>query len=269
VALQQAFCRRVVLVKSIGRKSGCAGWVGIDMVEKGDDQALGSALRRGVLGTPGLGGALRRAKRLAIRATFPGSARYWERRYARGNTSGAGSYGVVAEFKAATLNGLIRDLGVSSVLELGCGDGNQLSLAEYPRYVGLDISATAVGLCIDRFQADETKSFFHYDPRLFINNGALTAELSMSLDVVLHLVEDDVFSLYMRQLFACAERYVVLFTENANLPSTGPWVRYREVLSWIEGNLPDWQLKQRIDNPFKGDDSIADFYIFTNASSSR
>ncbi|HEU4546756.1 MAG TPA: hypothetical protein VFR88_10740, partial [Microlunatus sp.] len=83
--------------------------------------------------------------------SFGSSGRYWERRYAKGGTSGAGSYGQAAEWKAEVVNGWVRDHGVTSVLDLGCGDGNQLSLADYPRYLGLDRSPTAVRACIERF----------------------------------------------------------------------------------------------------------------------
>lgn len=47
--------------------------------------------------TPG-GVALRRR-------LFPGTADYWENRYAKGGTSGAGSYGRQAEWKAEIVNG--------------------------------------------------------------------------------------------------------------------------------------------------------------------
>ncbi|TAT59972.1 hypothetical protein EGM92_29840 [Enterobacter cloacae] len=32
------------------------------------------------------------------------------------------------------------------MMEFGCGDGNQLSLADYPRYTGFDISDHAIQL---------------------------------------------------------------------------------------------------------------------------
>ncbi|GAJ08100.1 unnamed protein product, partial [marine sediment metagenome] len=60
------------------------------------------------------------------RFVFSGSREYWESRYAGGGTSGAGSYGKPAEFKAQVLNSFVKDNGISSVIEFGCGDGNQL-----------------------------------------------------------------------------------------------------------------------------------------------
>ena len=90
---------------------------------------------------------------------FPGSQAYWEGRYAGGGTSGAGSYGALAEFKAELLNAFVKDKSVKSVIEFGCGDGHQLSLASYPKYIGLDVSKTAIELCTERFRDDSDKRF--------------------------------------------------------------------------------------------------------------
>src|ERR1700692_4583832 len=91
------------------------------------------------------------------------SARYWEGRYSQGGNSGEGSYGRLAEFKASVLNTFIREHKIQSVIEFGCGDGNQLTLASYPQYIGLDVSRTVIMKCITKFKSDNTKSFFLYD----------------------------------------------------------------------------------------------------------
>ena len=196
------------------------------------------------------------------RLRFRHSAEYWERRYVAGGSSGAGSYGSVARFKADVLNDWVEQHAVTSVLEFGCGDGHQLGLARYPRYVGLDVSDSALQRCIQQFAGDRTKSFFSYDPQLFLNNGAVRADLVLSLDVILHLVEDDVFETHMHHVFSAADRYVALFSSNeADLPSE-PHVRHREILSWIEARKPEWTLVDTVPNPHKGPDSLADFYLY-------
>ncbi|HVZ33768.1 MAG TPA: class I SAM-dependent methyltransferase, partial [Polyangiaceae bacterium] len=91
------------------------------------------------------------ARQFWLGATSRSSGEYWERRYGLRMTSGPGSYGALAAFKAEILNGFVRQHRIESVLELGCGDGNQLALAEYPRYLGLDVSKTAIDLCVQRF----------------------------------------------------------------------------------------------------------------------
>ena len=46
----------------------------------------------------------------------------------------------LAAFKAEVPNDFVRARGIDSVIEFGCGDGAQLALAEYPAYVGIDVS---------------------------------------------------------------------------------------------------------------------------------
>ena len=79
---------------------------------------------------------LRRAAHLLrqgwLSLTMRSSGDYWERRYRLGMTSGPGSAGKLASFKADVLNEFVRDNGVQSVIEFGCGDGTQLTLAKYP-----------------------------------------------------------------------------------------------------------------------------------------
>ena len=93
-----------------------------------------------------------------INLTFPGSLNYWESRYRDGGTSGSGSFGRLAEFKANVINSFVQNNNIGSVIEFGCGDGNQLSLASYPSYIGLDTSHKAIELCKKRFKEDKSKS---------------------------------------------------------------------------------------------------------------
>jgi hypothetical protein len=68
----------------------------------------------------------------------------------------------LATGKARFLNAFVKGNDVQAVIELGCGDGNQLPLAAYPQYIGLDVSKTAIELCKIRFAGDPGKSFFLY-----------------------------------------------------------------------------------------------------------
>ena len=77
---------------------------------------------------------------------FSDSVTLWEQRYLMGGNSGQGSYGVLAEFKAKIVNQFVEEFEVKSLVEFGCGDGSQLMLANYPRYVGLDVSQKAVSI---------------------------------------------------------------------------------------------------------------------------
>ena len=63
--------------------------------------------------------------RPATKKPFRGSTEYWIRRYEAGKTSGVGSYGKFARYKAKVLNEFVSKHSIESVIEYGCGDGNK------------------------------------------------------------------------------------------------------------------------------------------------
>jgi len=198
---------------------------------------------------------------------FPGSAAYWEKRYSAGGNSGVGSYAIFAEFKAEVLNGFVASQQVRTVIDFGCGDGNQLTIAKYPAYLGLDVSSTAISQCQERFKSDMHKSF-----RLMSEYNGETADLALSLDVIYHLVEDNVFEDYMRTLFKASNRYVIIYASDSddNRGYEGTHVRHRKFTRWIQENLPTWNLKEHLPNrhPYRGDyrkGSFAEFFIYERA----
>lgn len=217
---------------------------------------------------PLIGPLLQRAMAWLRKMLFPGSTAYWESRYVAGGTSGAGSRGVLAEFKAEIINAFVKDQSINSVIEFGCGDGYQLSLAVYPAYIGLDVSESALEMCRNRFAQDKTKSFFLYEPDAFTEgDSAFRADLALSLDVIYHLIEDSVFEHYMRHLFGAAERFVIVYSSNVERPGKLPHVKHRQFSEWVEKNRPDWNLKERITNKFSPADdsdigSFAEFFIY-------
>jgi SAM-dependent methyltransferase len=205
---------------------------------------------------------VRRFSLLRQRMGYRGSVAYWEQNYARGGTSGPGSCGVLAAGKAAFLNAFVRERGVRSVIEFGCGDGHQLSLASYPRYTGLEVSRSAIARCKRRFSDDPSKSFFLYDGACFVDRaGLFTADLAISLDVVYHLTEDRVFGAYLAHLFAAGERFVVVYATNTELGGTAPHVRHRRFTTWVDAHCPEWRLAQVTPGPGAGP-ARPDFFTY-------
>ena len=196
--------------------------------------------------------------------TFEDSESYWKQRYALGGNSGAGSYNEMATFKADVLNTFVRKRSVQSVIEFGCGDGNQLRLARYPAYHGLDVSPLAVETCRSIFTGDPTKRF-----GLVKDYAGETADLALSLDVIFHLVEDEVFHAYMERLFDAGERFVIAYSSDTddNTKTTHPHVRHRRFTDWVREHRPGWRMTRHIPNahPYNGDNestSFADFFVF-------
>jgi SAM-dependent methyltransferase len=204
-------------------------------------------------------------RRLAGRGGFAGSEAYWRQRYVTGGTSGAGSYGRLARFKADVLNAFVAEQGIASVVEFGCGDGAQLAMATYPSYVGIDVSPVALELCRKRFAADATKRFY-LASEVPADLGPF--DLALSLDVIYHLVEDAVFEEYMARLFRSARRFVAIYSSDGDLPATAPHVRHREFTRWIARHCPTWELLKFEKNPYgldparPDDTSFANMYFF-------
>lgn len=206
---------------------------------------------------------------LAVR--FRGSKSYWDRRYALGGNSGAGSQSKLAQFKAEYVNKFVAHNRVESVIEYGCGDGRQLALARYPRYFGVDVSKTAIDLCRNLYAGDDSKVFGLSAPR------GVSFDLALSLDVIYHLVEDEVFTGYMAQLFRNEHRWVIIYASNVSQEDfalsypdpIAPHVKHRRFTDWISLHAPDWQLLDHAPNayPFRADDpansSFAEFFVYS------
>jgi protein O-GlcNAc transferase len=198
---------------------------------------------------------------------FKGSKKYWEQRYIKGGNSGSGSYGRLAEFKAEVLNDFVKVNDVRSVIELGCGDGNQLLLANYPSYVGVDVSVLAVNICKDMFNEDNKKKFYLYDEAIRLKQKY---DLSLSLDVIYHLVEDLVFEDYMRYLFSSSNKFVIIYSsDDDELTDPASHVRHRKFSEWVRNNVSDtWSLSKVVNNKFpwqideQKETSFANFYIY-------
>lgn len=203
-------------------------------------------------------------RKLLKPAEFDNSRNYWEERYRRGGNSGAGSYNRLAEFKADVLNDFVATNAIESVIEFGSGDGAQLALARYPSYVGVDVSRTVIEATRHKFSADRSISFLHTSEV----TDADKADLALSLDVIYHLVEDDVFDAYMHRLFDAGIKFVIVYASNEDKAWSSPHVRHREFTRWVEANRADFVLADRIPNayPYSKKDpdntSFADFYIF-------
>lgn len=193
------------------------------------------------------------------RLRYPGSLTYWERRYAAGGNSGTGSIGRLAAYKAETVNRFVREYNIQSVIEFGCGDGQQLRLADYPAYMGLDISETAVKQCRAIFAHDTSKKFEVYKPDGF-NATGFQADMALSLEVFFHLTEDKTYQLYLQHLFASACRWVVIFSSNEADTTGGIFPHFRP-RHFTPDVPPGWVLRQHIPNPHR-DISLSDFFFF-------
>jgi len=200
---------------------------------------------------------------------FSNSSQYWEDRYNIGSNSGAGSYGKLARFKADVLNDFVLKHGINSVVEYGCGDGAQLELANYPEYTGFDVSPRAVTICREKLSGRLNCQFF--ETKIFLEKEG-SFDLALSLDVIYHLIEDDVFDAYMKRLFAASKNFVIIYSNNIDKKFDAPHVRGRKFTLWCDEHAKDWSLYQVIENLYPydpaapNDTSHSDFYIYKRAA---
>jgi hypothetical protein len=113
------------------------------------------------------------------------------------------------------------------------------------------------------FKDDDTKEF-----KLVEYYAGEQAELVISLDVLLHLYEYEVWEEYLGRLFAASIKYVIIYAPDMDLELAG-CQRYRKFTPWIEEYCPEWKLVGHIPNkypdtipPTHDDLSNADFYIY-------
>ena len=190
------------------------------------------------------------------------SAKYWENRYKKHGNSGTGSYGRLSKFKAEVINDFIEKHKIKYVVDLGCGDGHMASLIKVQLYVGMDVS---------EFIIDHNERVFkNIDGRLFFlieNNNYYTycpaLQMTLSLDVIFHLIEDSVFEAHMEALFKLADKYVIIYssnTEDQRLAKPAH-VRSRKFTDWISKNKPQWVLIKYIKNKYSYTNPTEDTFV--------
>ncbi len=191
------------------------------------------------------------------------STEYWESRYLKGGHSGSGSRGRLAKFKADFINQFVLENSVQTVIEFGCGDGDQLGLFSLPRYIGLDVSKSALKRCRSRFNGSQY-NFISYGEL----HDASMADLVLSVDVIFCLVEDEVFEKYMRDIFCFALQYVLIYSSDYDSEWSERHVKHRSVTNHVSQMFPDWELLSKVPNLYPYDaakpdeTSFCDFVLF-------
>jgi 2-polyprenyl-3-methyl-5-hydroxy-6-metoxy-1,4-benzoquinol methylase len=80
------------------------------------------------------------------------------------------------------INNFIEVNKIDSVIDFGCGDGNQLKYIKIKKYLGIDISQKSIEICKTKFRKDKTKIF-----KILENYEHEKSDLVLSLDVIYHL----------------------------------------------------------------------------------
>jgi hypothetical protein len=76
------------------------------------------------------------------------------------------------------------------------------------------------------------------------------ADLTLSLDVIYHLIEASVFAAALRTLFAWSNRFVIIYASNLDSTWSSAHVRHRRFTDLIAETEPDWRLLAHLPNPY-------------------
>lgn len=188
------------------------------------------------------------------------SKEYWENRYKTGQTSGNGSYGFLAEYKSELINDFIKNNNIKSLVEYGCGDGNQLSMIKCEKIIGVDVSKTAIDKCKSLMP---NNTFYHLKNDDFINDKT---DLLLSLDVIYHLIEDDVYNQYINNIVNHGSAHLIIYS--ANYESNEQFASHVKPRKFTENKVlgEKYDLITIIKNKYPSTNhkkgSFSDWYIF-------
>lgn len=88
--------------------------------------------------------------------------------------------------------------------------------------------------------------------------------------MIYHLVEDEVYFEYMKNLFQSAAQSVCIYSSDRD-QCGAVHVRERKFTDYVEKTFPDWRLLEFIENQYPydpklpNDTSLADFYFYCRA----
>lgn len=182
---------------------------------------------------------------------------YWNDRYRNGGDSGDGSYGKLAAFKAEIINKFIKDHKIDSIIDYGCGDGNQIKLIDCKKYVGLDISEVIIGFNLYEFKNDKSKQFIVHNPEDEIKGNA---DLVICLDVLYHILDESEFIKSLKDIFQCSSKYVILYTNILNSDiKTASHIKYRNIFKYLY-KVPNFKIIEIIKQKYP-EESYSNFII--------
>lgn len=156
---------------------------------------------------------------------FP-NATFWNWRYQVNPElgSGVGSRGQALEDKRALLGSVLHMVRPSSVLDVGCGDGEATRGLPLPGYVGLDLSSRSL----------ERASSGRPDGRYLLgglDEHEVSADLAICLDVLIHQPDPARYRQQVARLLASGRQALLVSGYEQPFTATSPMVFFHEPLS--------------------------------------
>lgn len=174
---------------------------------------------------------------------FSSSNDYWEKRYSIRHNSGKGSSEYASELKSLEIKKIIEKLPINTIVDYGVGDSTFLSHFLFEgTYIGLDISKTIIEKNLLIWRKYPNYQFLTMEQ--YSKSDFIKRDMNLSLDVILHLVEDEVFYEYMSQLFTTKAQYILIYSTNhdTNPNFINPHVRHRLFTNYVADTFPEYRL---------------------------
>ncbi len=178
--------------------------------------------------------------------TVSSSETYWRGRYADTSSkffkgaSGNGKLPFRTRYKSKIINSVISTHSVESILDLGCGDGSLTSKIKCKKYFGIEI---------DKNLTDELRRQYENQPNYNFSTALEDSwpesfDLSLSIDVIFHLLEDEVYIKYMNMLFMGNAELVLIKSSNHDEVGIGrnAHILHRNFTKNISANFPEYKL---------------------------
>jgi len=142
---------------------------------------------------------------------------HWNNTYVTGGNSGVGSYRKdLYEYKLNFIKKLIVNQNIKSVFDFGCGDGHQLSEIvvgkDVESYIGIDISPYII-----EENKKKYKDKIYYNLEEYEFDKKDTFDLVLCLDVLYHIMEENLFNQTIGNLFKLSKKYVLIYAVDKDL----------------------------------------------------
>lgn len=193
----------------------------------------------------------------------------WEHLYKNGGNSGRGACNHYGIYKAEIINNFIRQHNLKNIIDFGCGDGNQTSLINIDNYTGIDISDYIIDKTKNKYINDISKQFFTYKELYNITPKPIY-DLSISLCVLYHLIDDNIYYNYLNDLYTFSNKYIIIYATDYNDPNihnknNGSSTFHRNFTRDIEKLYPNLELIQYIPQKYtinENKPNYTNFYIY-------
>jgi hypothetical protein len=143
---------------------------------------------------------------------------YWENRYSRCGTSGAGSIGVHREWKWRIITSFLPL--IDQVVDVGCGDLSFWEGRDCSDYIGIDISEAV----ITRNRTEKPEWIFYVSPaENYIQD--IKRSCVFCFDMLFHITNTDIFLKILNNICRYSSEYLFIYTWMENPFTKKFWLK--------------------------------------------